>query len=31
VALVQGDDRNIKITTPIDLAIADAIMEGWNQ
>ncbi|NLP10416.1 2-C-methyl-D-erythritol 4-phosphate cytidylyltransferase [bacterium] len=31
VALVEGDYRNIKITTSIDLAIAGAIMEGWNQ
>ncbi len=31
VALALGDPRNIKITNAIDLAIAGAIMEGWNQ
>jgi 2-C-methyl-D-erythritol 4-phosphate cytidylyltransferase len=28
VSLVEGDDENIKITTPIDLAIADSILNA---
>ncbi len=28
VKLVQGDERNIKVTTPIDLQIAELFMEG---
>ena len=30
VYLIAGDGRNVKITTPIDLAVAEALMtEGW--
>lgn len=28
VVLTPGDERNIKITTPIDLAVAEAILQG---
>ena len=30
VTIVEGDARNIKITTPADLAHAEAILKGWN-
>ena len=28
VKIVEGDEKNIKITTPMDLAIAKLLMEG---
>ena len=28
VKMVLGDERNIKITTPLDLRVAEVIMEG---
>ena len=28
VRLVRGDDRNLKITTPFDMAVADAILKS---
>lgn len=31
VSLVEGDRNNIKLTTPADLAVAQVILEGWNQ
>ena len=31
VSLVQGEDTNIKITTPLDLAIAEQILEARGQ
>ncbi|MFH1874668.1 MAG: 2-C-methyl-D-erythritol 4-phosphate cytidylyltransferase [Pseudomonadota bacterium] len=31
VHLVEGDSRNIKITTPEDLVIAEAIAKGWKE
>jgi 2-C-methyl-D-erythritol 4-phosphate cytidylyltransferase len=30
VRILEGDDRNIKLTTPADLRIAEAILEEWN-
>lgn len=30
VTIVEGDARNIKITTPADLAIAEAILKEWR-
>lgn len=30
VKIAEGDDRNIKITTPADLAIAEALMKEWR-
>lgn len=30
ITIIEGDSRNIKITTPSDMAIAEAILEGWN-
>ena len=29
VKIVEGDERNIKITTPMDLKIAELILEDW--
>jgi 2-C-methyl-D-erythritol 4-phosphate cytidylyltransferase len=29
VRVLEGDDRNIKITTPSDLKVAEAILGGW--
>ncbi len=31
VALVPGDERNIKLTTPVDLAVAKTLMEEYAQ
>ena len=30
VKIVEGDDRNIKITTPSDLIVAEAILKEWR-
>ena len=30
VKIVEGDERNIKITTPLDLKIAELILEEWK-
>ena len=30
VKIVEGDERNIKITTPMDLKIAELILEDWT-
>ena len=30
VKIVEGDERNIKITTPMDLKIAALILEDWT-
>jgi len=29
VRIIEGDDRNIKITTPSDLKVAEAILKDW--
>jgi 2-C-methyl-D-erythritol 4-phosphate cytidylyltransferase len=31
VAVIECDDRNIKITTPSDLVLAEAFARGWKQ
>ncbi len=31
VYLVEGSYENIKITTPVDLAIAEAILQSWEE
>ena len=31
VSIVEGDSRNIKITTPSDLIVAEAILKDWNR
>ncbi|MEK7745734.1 MAG: 2-C-methyl-D-erythritol 4-phosphate cytidylyltransferase [Elusimicrobiota bacterium] len=31
VTVVPGDARNIKITTPLDLALAEAIFQTWEE
>jgi 2-C-methyl-D-erythritol 4-phosphate cytidylyltransferase len=28
VKIVEGDERNIKVTTPLDLSIAELFLEG---
>lgn len=30
VRIIEGDDRNIKITTPSDLIVAEAILKEWK-
>ena len=30
VKMGEGDERNIKITTPMDLKIAELILEEWK-
>ena len=30
VKVVEGDERNIKVTTPLDLTIAEVLLEGMQ-